>query len=65
MGRGERDFKLVINRKKHKKVNPTTTVYRLQEQSYELVIRDIKADESDAIILGAATTPFNGKVVIK
>ena len=61
---GERDFKLVVHRKKHKKVNPTTTVYRLQDQSYELVICEIKANESDAIILGAVS-PFNGKVVIK
>ena len=61
---GESDFKLVIHRKKHKKVNPTIAVYRLQDQSYELVMCGIKADESGAIILDAAF-PFNGKVVIK
>jgi hypothetical protein len=61
---GERDFKLAISKKEHKKVNPTATVYMLQNQGYQLIACDISADAGDAIILGAVI-PFDGKVVIK
>jgi hypothetical protein len=60
----ERDFNLVIPKNQHKKVNPTTTVYMLQNQSYQLIMCGIMADESEAIILDACA-PFDGKVIIK
>lgn len=60
----ERNLKLVIPKKQHKKVNPTATVFKRQNQSYEEINCDVGTDESDAIILGAVIT-FEGKVVIK
>ena len=60
---GEGNFNLVIHRKKHKKVNPTVTVYELRDQSYELIICDIKVDKNDAIII-CSLSRSNGKVVI-
>lgn len=57
-------FKLVIPKEQHKKSNPTATVFKGENQTYEEVDCDISADTTGAIVL-RATIPFEGKVLIK
>lgn len=60
----DRDFRIFIVKKRHRKEKPTVTVYKGESPSFEMVSCEISCVERDTIVIGS-NLRFRGKVVVK